>query len=119
MKTGARFLDLTPYFLEIQAENWHPEDFERNTTHTDLNVFLDGLADIARCRVSSVSTFARDVLRYLSTTAGEQIKKRVQDRQIGASPDGILESAILFQTPDAIFDRELSVSTQYVKAKAK
>ncbi|KAF9992945.1 hypothetical protein BGZ65_011615, partial [Modicella reniformis] len=71
---------LDPYFLKIQAENWHPEDFERNTTHTDLNVFLDGLADIARCRRTTVSAFAGDILRYLSTTTGKELKKEVQEK---------------------------------------
>ncbi|KAF9342737.1 hypothetical protein BGX26_006961, partial [Mortierella sp. AD094] len=71
---------LDPYFLVTDAEDWHPEDFERNTTHTDLNVFLHGLADISRCRLASVSTYAGDILRYLSTTAGEELKKEVREK---------------------------------------
>ncbi|KAI7826190.1 hypothetical protein BC939DRAFT_447189 [Gamsiella multidivaricata] len=71
---------LDSYFLERPAENWHPEDFERNTTHTDLNVFLRDLARISRCRLASVSTYAGDILSYLSTTAGEELKKKVQEK---------------------------------------
>ncbi|KAF9991591.1 hypothetical protein BGZ65_000388, partial [Modicella reniformis] len=65
---------LDSYFLEIPAENWRPGGFER----TDLNVFLDGFA--ARCRLNPVSTYARNILKYLSTTAGEELKKKVREK---------------------------------------
>lgn len=70
---------LDSYFLEVQAEEWHPEDFERNTNHTNIQIFFDGLRDIGPCRLSSVSTFAGDILGYLPTTNGTEIVKKVQE----------------------------------------
>ncbi|KAI1292619.1 hypothetical protein EDD11_008711 [Mortierella claussenii] len=68
---------LDSYFQKVHPGNWHPEDFERNTTYTNLDIFLGGLASISRTRLTSVSTYAKDILKYLSTPAGEEIKKKV------------------------------------------
>ncbi|GJJ70084.1 hypothetical protein EMPS_02433 [Entomortierella parvispora] len=72
---------LDSYFLETHPGNWHPEDYGRNTAHRDLTPFFHSLSIISRCHhAASVSAYARDILRYLLTEDGVELKKKVLEK---------------------------------------